>query len=231
MFKFLFIKKHKKKIIDYLDSVWIPNRKSFDDGVRFALSWDKSEETKHSREVDANRKVGEDIKPKYSIKIETGSLPSGSDIKYSDRGPASDSFDPQRIADAMRSHLQETTSTVSLMSSANISFVNKVEQHIQSKGLESAEVYKAAHMDRRLFSKMICNRDYQPSKDTVLSLIFSLKLNLDEAKDLLERAGYSLSHSIRRDIIIEYFIKEGVYNLNNINAFLYNMNEKIIGKG
>ena len=77
---------------------------------------------------------------------------------------------------------------------------------------------------------MLCNRDYQPSKDTVLALVFALKLNLTEAKDLLERAGYTLSHSIKRDIILEYFIKEGIYNLNNINAFLYNMNEKVIGR-
>jgi hypothetical protein len=86
-------------------------------------------------------------------------------------------------------------------------------------------------MDDSMFNaKMLCNRDYQPSKDTVLALIFALKLSLNEAKDLLERAGYTLSHSIRRDIILEYFIKEGVYNLNNINAFLYNMNEKVIGR-
>jgi hypothetical protein len=97
--------------------------------------------------------------------------------------------------------------------------------------MDSTDVYKAAHIDRRLFSKIICNRNYLPSKDTVIAFVFALKLNFDEAKDLLERAGYSLSHSIRRDIIIEYFIKERVYNLNNINAFLYNMNEKIIGKG
>ena len=116
------------------------------------------------------------------------------------------------------------------MSSANISFVNKLEYYIREKKLDATDVYKKANIDRRLFSKMICNRDYQPSKDTVVALIFSLKLNLDEAKDLLERAGYTLSHSIRRDIIIEYFIKEGVYNLNNINAFLYNMDEKVIGR-
>jgi hypothetical protein len=85
-------------------------------------------------------------------------------------------------------------------------------------------------MDRRLFSKIICNDNYKPSKDTALALIFALRLSLSEAMDMLERAGYTLSHSIQRDIIIEYFIKEKVYNLNNINAFLYNMGEKIIGR-
>ena len=111
-----------------------------------------------------------------------------------------------------------------------MSFVNKLEQYIRDKNLEVRDVYKKANIDRRLFSKMLCKRDYQPSKDTVLALIFAMQLNSTEAKDLLERAGYTLSHSIRRDIIIEYFIKEGVYTLNNINAFLYNMGEKVIGR-
>ena len=102
--------------------------------------------------------------------------------------------------------------------------------YIREKDLTEPEVYKAAQIDRRLFSKIISNKDYKPSKDTVLAFIFALRLTLGEGKDLLERAGYTLSHSIRRDIILEYFIKERVYNLNNINAFLYNMSEKIIGR-
>jgi hypothetical protein len=85
-------------------------------------------------------------------------------------------------------------------------------------------------MDRRLFSKIISNKEYKPAKDTVLALIFAMQLDLNEANDLLDRAGFTLSHSIKRDVILEYFIKEGVYNLNNINAFLFKMQEKIIGR-
>ena len=152
------------------------------------------------------------------------------DIKYSDRGGSSDVFDPALVASLMSSYLQERTPVKPLSATTNLTFVQKLEQHIRNKHLVEADVYKAALMDRRLFSKMICNNNYKPSKDTALALVFALKLNLGEAKDLLERAGYTLSHSIQRDIIIEYFIKERIYNLNNINAFLYNMDEKIIGR-
>ena len=50
------------------------------------------------------------------------------------------------------------------------------------------------------------------------------------AKDLLNRAGYTLSHSLKRDIVLEFFIKEKIYNLNNINAILDDMGEKVIGR-
>ena len=183
--------------------------------IRYALSIDEDEKPEEKKGV---------VEPKFSRE------PDFDNIKYSDRRSTKDSFDAKQVAETMRSHLMEDKPSVSLMSSANISFVMKLEQYIRDKDLVVAEVYKKANIDRRLFSKMLCNRDYQPSKDTVLALIFALKLNLNEAKDLLERAGYTLSHSIRRDIILEYFIKEGVYNLNNINAFLYNMNEKIVGR-
>ena len=241
MFKFFFVKKHKSKVITYINSVIeCPAKRTPD--IRFSLSLDPTETPKYSRELPSENEikysdrgdnetssVGSDSGIKYSHRPAKKS-DYDSTIKYSDRGPTTDSFDAQMVADAMRSHLRETQPATPLMSSANISFVKKLEQHIREKNLVVADVYKAANIDRRLFSKMLCNRDYQPSKDTVLALVFALKLNLTEAKDLLERAGYTLSHSIKRDIILEYFIKEGIYNLNNINAFLYNMNEKVIGR-
>ena len=118
-----------------------------------------------------------------------------------------------------------------LRSATKLTFVQKLKQYIKERDLKETDVYKAALMDRRLFSKMICNDGYQPSKDTAFALIFALKLSAFEAEDLLSRAGYAFSHSIQRDIIIEYFIIQGKYNLNNVNAFLYSMNEKIIGRG
>lgn len=235
MFNFFFVRKHKNRVLLYIDRVF----EGVDADIRYALSMDEDEKFKEqkevakpkfSRELDLDEKPEDKTgvsEPKYSRKPNLSDPPK---VMYSDRATVKDAFDAKQIAQTMKSHLAETKPTATLMSSANISFVNKLEQYIREKNLEAADVYKQANIDRRLFSKMLCNRDYQPSKDTVVALIFSLKLNLDEAKDLLERAGYTLSHSIRRDIIIEYFIKEGVYNLNNINTFLYNMDEKVIGR-
>ncbi len=113
----------------------------------------------------------------------------------------------------------------------NRSFSQRLAELIGEKGLRDSAVYMAAGMDRRLFSKIISSKNYKPSKDTALALVFALSLTLDEAKDLLDRAGYTLSHSSRRDVILEYFIREGVTNLVDINIVLEKLGEKIIGRG
>lgn len=150
-----------------------------------------------------------------------------SDIKFA---MPLDNFDKSAVSNTIKSYLNYTNPKEPLTSSINASFVAKIMQYISSKNLSTAEVYKAANMDRRLFSKMLCTKDYQPSKDTVIALSIAIRLTLDEANDLLERAGYSLSHSIRRDVIIEYFFRECVYNLNDINNFLFYMGERVIGR-
>jgi len=58
----------------------------------------------------------------------------------------------------------------------------------------------------------------------------ALHLNLPWAKDLLRCAGYSLSHSNMRDIVIEYFIREEVYDLMVVNEVLHKLGEKKIGR-
>lgn len=45
-----------------------------------------------------------------------------------------------------------------------------------------------------------------PSKRTAIALAIALELTLDETDDLLQRAGFTLSHSQIFDVIIEYFI-------------------------
>ncbi|MBQ1252580.1 MAG: RNase III inhibitor, partial [Firmicutes bacterium] len=100
---------------------------------------------------------------------------------------------------------------------------------IEEEGLTDAEAYKRAHIDRRLFSKIRNNKDYTPSKNTVISFAVALGLNLDRTKDLLNAAGYSLSHSNVSDIIVEYFIINEIYDIFEINETLFHFNQKILG--
>lgn len=110
----------------------------------------------------------------------------------------------------------------------NDTFQEAVFYHIDTKGLDEVEVYTNAHLDRRLFSKLRSNKDFKPSKKTAISICLGLKLNLDETKDLLEKAGYTLSHSSIADLIIEYFIKNKEYDLNIINSILYEYHQELL---
>ena len=117
-----------------------------------------------------------------------------------------------------------------LEQSVNQTFVDRLLYYINKKGVRDSEVYKAARVDKRLFSKIVSSREYKPSKDTAIALALALELSLDEANDMLARAGYTFSHSNKRDIIIEYFFREKVYNLMDANDVLYRLNQKLIGR-
>jgi hypothetical protein len=112
----------------------------------------------------------------------------------------------------------------------NKTFVDALIAHINKKGLRDSEVYKAAQIDRRLFSKIMSDRQYKPSKDTAIAIALALRLTLGEATDMLSRAGYTFSHSNKKDIIVEYFFRERIYKLDDINEVLYNLGQKIIGR-
>lgn len=117
-----------------------------------------------------------------------------------------------------------------LDNSTDRGFAEALLNHIDSKGFKDSDVYKKAGIDRRLFSKIRSNRMYSPSKDTAIAICLALQLGIEETKSLLSRAGYTLSHSKKRDVIIEYFISKGIYDLRDINETLFSLNERIIGK-
>ena len=93
---------------------------------------------------------------------------------------------------------------------------------IESKGMKNADVYNRACVDRRYFTKIKNNKDFHPEKIKALCLCVGARLNLDETKDLLARAGYAISPADLTDIIFTFFIEHKYYDVVEIAIQLEN---------
>ena len=100
------------------------------------------------------------------------------------------------------------------------SFQSLLFKMIDDKNLTDSEVYNKVHIDRRLFSKIRNDKDYHPSKETVILLGLSLELSESEIEELLESASYSLPRNNHYDLIIRFCFMKGIYKLSKVNDLL-----------
>lgn len=114
-------------------------------------------------------------------------------------------------------------------------FAETVLKKIDEKGLTDPQCYTRANLSRAVFNKLKQSAlfpekcSYSPSKSTALALAIALELSLDDANDLLKKAGFAISHSNKRDIIVEYFLVHQIYDIFAINEVLFRFQQPPLG--
>ena len=143
------------------------------------------------------------------------------------RGYASEVCEP--VAEPKFDLLEPLLDLVELLDETDAGFSETLLKLIDKSGKKDSAIYKKANVDRKLFSKIRTNPAYRPSKVTAIAFALALELDLEETQEFIGRAGYTLTHSSKFDIIIEYFILHGNYDIFEINAVLFRYDQPLIG--
>ena len=106
------------------------------------------------------------------------------------------------------------------LSKKRITFSNKLFRIIDKKGMDEVGCYKKANVSRKVFSRIRSDKEYRPSKKTVLAFAVTLGISLEEADELLKSAGYAFADSDDTDLIIQYFIVNNITDLALVNYAL-----------
>ena len=107
-------------------------------------------------------------------------------------------------------------------------FTKTLQKMISESGKSEVDVYKASHIDRKLYSKIRGNNNHQPKRNTILSFAIGLELSPNNLEKLLNSAGFSFSYRSNTDLIVRFFLIHKNYDFDVINNFLFNKGEQIL---
>jgi len=113
-------------------------------------------------------------------------------------------------------------------SGKNETFSVMLERLRIEKGMTAAQLYNGAWIKKQLYSKIMGERHYHPSKNTVIAFSLSLKLGQEDMDELLESAGYRLSKSSIADLVILFCLSQSLYDLHDVNALLLSADQKVL---
>ena len=126
-------------------------------------------------------------------------------------------------------HRERSLSLIDMLANIDDNFAVTLLKLIDIKGITDVECYKKANVSKQTWYKIMNEKNYKPSKNTVIAFAIALELSLDETKHLLSTVGFTLSNSSKFDIIIEYFLLNEEYNIFTINETLFKFDQVCLG--
>ena len=193
--------------------------------IEFCLDFDEINKDRENNKKIL-KKLGEDLKYRIKREEEEEEL-----RKERDKGLLCE-ICPSRSED-LQDEIQ------SLLASKEESFSQMVLRIIQRSRRDNVSCYKAANVNKNIFSKILKdakgdeNEDgspyvYKPDKKIVFAFAIALRLKKAEAEELLQKAGYAFTH-YPQDIIVRTFIEKGIYDIDLVNQFLFRFNQPLLG--
>lgn len=125
----------------------------------------------------------------------------------------------------------ERHSLIHILKQHEKTFSESLLDLLRERSGRDSEVYKRAEVSKQLFSKILNNPDYQPTKSTAIQLAIGLQLDLPQTQKFLETAGYALTRSSKSDLVVQYYIERKIYNVTFINEALYDCGLPLLKTG
>lgn len=123
----------------------------------------------------------------------------------------------------------KTLSLIDMLDDIDDNFAVTLLKLIDLKGITDVECYKKANVSKQTWYKIMNEKHYKPSKNTIICFAIALELSLAETNHLLSTVGFTLSKSNKFDIIIEYFLQSGQYDIFTINETLFKFDQVCLG--
>lgn len=141
----------------------------------------------------------------------------------------SDSFtiNPNRlgiVSEHSQTALQGRLETIIENTKSSPTFSDFLIEKQNQLGLKAPEVYKAAGIDFRHYSKIISDRNYKPKRDTVFALAIALRLDIKSTEQFLKYAGFTFNPSNLFDMTIKFFLDEKIYDRVQIDVLMESLN-------